>query len=300
MSFFKGTEQDVINGSMSLYKTVDNFDTGATSIAVAANVIQSDSGNMCMRTDGNGLYLVYHRPILHQDSSAYCESNSMTCLAIVDSVRGSDVADDFYNPNWEAERDAFVSAKDTSYDLYAYGLTNNFNNSFWTSNDYPKIETTDVLTKSAGLTIPFVNSFELIAVFYFGNWYINGGWADQYMGANVNGDVHVIGGYSYYLFNRPSDSGSNGACSLGTYGGRYQYFKLKLDNGVVSVTLNGRTIPDVQCPALMMKRDITSGNIRISYDDMDTYLASYTSSGKLKGIKALAINTDGDISGLVL
>lgn len=297
---FKGTEQDVINGSMSLYKTIDNFDTGSTRIGVSTIGIQSDSGNMCMRTDGSGLYLVYHRPVLHQDTAVYYESTSMVCLAIVDSNRTQSVDDNFYNINWESERDAFVSAKDTSYDLYAYGQTNNINSSLiYTNNDYPKISSTDIFPRSAGITIPFINTFELIAVLYYTNRRINGNWADQYVGANINGNVYVFGGYTNrYFLNQPNDS-SAGTCSLGTSGGRYQYFKLKFENGVVSATLNGRTIPDFKCPAIYLTRNIQSSTISISYDDMDTYMPAYTEAAKLSGIQALAINTDGNISSLM-
>lgn len=295
---FKGSQQDVINGTMSLFKTVDNFDTKATSIRTSLIDLQSDSGNMCMRSDGSSLYLVYHRPILHQDSTAYCESTSMECLAIVDSARYPSVSDDFYNANWEAERDAFADAKSTSYTLYAYGKDNNFKNGIiYTSDDYPKIEATDIVPPNT-ITIPFVSQFELVAVMYVTNRLINSEWSDQYVGANINGGVYVFGGYtnSYYL-NRPNDSAA-GTCSLGTGGNRYQYYKLKLSNGVISATLNGRTISDFKCPAQYLTRDISNGTISISFGDMASYLPTYTSSAKIKGIKALAINTDGDVSSL--
>ena len=296
---FKGNEADVVNGTMSLFKTVDIFETGATAIGVSLIDIQSDSGNMCMRTDGNNLYLVYHKPVLHQDTTTYAESTSMMCLAIVDSARYPSVEDDFYNPNWQTERDAFVSTKDSSYDLYAYGLTSNIKSDFiYTNTDYPKINETDIFPKTAGITIPFINSFELIAVLYYTAHYVNGDFDDQYIGANINGNVYVFGGYTNtYFLNRPNNSAA-GTCSLGTRGDKYHLFKLKLNNGVVSATLDGRTISDFKCPALYLTRDIQSGNIQISYGDMDAYISAYTASAKLSGIQALAINTDGNISSL--
>lgn len=292
---FKGTEQDVINGTMSLYKVVDNFDTGATAISVSLIDIQSDSGNMCMRSDGSSLYLVYHKPLLHQDSNDYCESTSMLCLATAEPTKGQSLTDDFYNPNWETERDSFVSAKNTSYSLYAYGETTNIGNGIYSSSDYEKIESTDIVPINE-LSIPFTNSFEIIAVVEMYNRYINGEFAHQYVGANISGNTYIFGGtINAYRLNRPNDSAA-GTCSLGTKGGRYQYFRLKLANGVISSTLNGRTIPDFKCPALVETGNIPNKTIGISLGDMESFMPSYTASGKVEGFKALAINTDGDVS----
>lgn len=294
---FKGTEQDVINGTMSLFKTVDNFDTGSTSIMVSSIAIQSDSGNMCMRTDGTNLYLVYHRPLLHQDTTRYGESTSMICLAIADATRGGSVADDYYNSNWESERDAFASAQDTSYDLYAYGQERNIGYGLYDNTDYVKIPTTDTVPKTT-LVIPFTSEFEVITVFCTANRQINSVWADQYVGANINGNVHVFGGTGNYLLNRPNDS-NGGTCVLGDSTLRYHLFKLSLENGVVTATVNGRTIPNLQCPATISTRNIASGTIVLTLGDMESYLPTYTAAGMIYGFKAIAINTDGDISSIL-
>lgn len=291
---FKGTETDVIHGTMSLFKTVDIFDTGATSISASLIDIQSDSGNMCMKTDGSALYLVYHKPLLHEDTSSYTESTSMVCLAIADRTRMADVADDYYDANWEAERDALISDKDTSYDLYAYGTNTNIGNGIYTVSDYPKIESSDIVP-SGVLSIPFTNEFEIKTVFFATNRQINSQWADQYVGANIDGDVYVFGGTTNnYFLNRPNSS-AGGTCSLGSARAMYHYFTLKLSNGTVSAKLNGRTISDFKCPATILKRNIPDGYIHLTLGDMASFLPTYTQSAKVQGFKALAINTDGDV-----
>lgn len=295
---FKGSEADVINGAMQLYKTVDDFDTGATGIEGSRSAMQSDSGNMSMVSDGSSLYLVYHKPLLHGDVTTYGESNSMVCLAIVDSVRGGSASDDFYDPDWQSDMDTFVSAKDTSYDLYAYGEDNNFASGIYTHSDYPKIAESDIVPATS-IEIPFVNAFEIVAVVLMQNRLIDSVWSDQYIGAGIGNEVHVYGGTTnIYRLNR-TYSGNSGACVFSSRNGIYSYFKLKYENGVVSATLNGRTVFDLKCPEQVSGRGIESGKIVITLGDMESFLPTYTASGLINGFKALAINTDGDISSLV-
>ena len=55
---------------------------------------------------------------------------------------------------------------------------------------------------------------------------------------------------------------------------------------------------DFKCPAIVSTRNISNGTIALSLGDMASFVPSYTASAKITGFKALAINTDGNISSL--
>jgi hypothetical protein len=289
---FKGSESDVINGAMQLYKTVDLFDTGATETVISKSTIQSDSGNMSMVTDGTHLYLVYHKQLLHSDVNKYGESNSAVYLAIVDNNKLGDVSDDYYNSNWQNDMEAFVSAKSKTYDLYAYGEDHNFATGIYTHADNQYVFESDIVPSDV-LEIPYVDEFEVIAVVIMSNRLIDSTWADQYIGAGIGNDVHVYGGVTNIY--RLNNTQSGGGCVFSSQNNIYSYFKLKYENGVISATLNGRTVNDLRCPEQISKRNITDKKIVMTLGDMNSLLPTLSGNATIKGFKALAINTDGDI-----
>lgn len=298
---FKGTEQDVINGTMKLFKVIDDFNTQCTSV-FNPTLTQSDSGNMGMRTDGESLFIVYHRQFLHSDpQTTFNESNSMICLAIVNATRGVSMTDSYYDSDWETERDTFVSSEGTDYDLYAYGSSKtNISDGLLFHSDYSVIPTTDFVVANK-LVIPFVSSFEIKAVIYMRTIYDSSNEIMPiYIGSNTGGNIDVFGnlGSNCYYFNR-TDPG-NGIGLLGGATG-INWFHLKYSNGQIDVTLNGRTINNLLCHSLYDMRgseSIAYNTIEINMGDMATYLDNYTSVNARRGILAMAINTDGDVSSL--
>lgn len=286
---FKGTEEDVINGSMSLVTVVDDFNSyGTARTSMTPSTVQSDSGNMCMRTDGTNLYLVYHKPVLHADSADIYESNSMLALAIVDNARRGGLEDDFYDPGWETERDAFIQTVDTNHDLYAWGMSRNIGSGVYDEEDQ-EIVSGDIIPIS-GLKIPFTNEFYFKMVVAAGANTINTVRTETCIGVGIDSKVYALVGD---VFNRTA--GQGGMIFQGKSNSK-EYFCMSYKNGKLSVKLNGRTIDDLKCPMFLNPPELDNNYITISFGDMETYFNDKTSTSKNSGIQALVIDTDGDVS----
>ena len=301
---FKGTAEEVISGNMHLYAVVDDFDCGTKNVHGANSVIMTDSGNIGMTTDGKALYIVYAKPLMASDDIC---SNNMLALSVVNGS-STDISrpDAYHNDDWEAERDAFVAAKDTAHDLYIYGdgsgvLTNVKGIEIATNESYQ-------LQYSSGLTagnvaplgdivVPFNERFSLRMVATISNRNVGGAYVHQYYGLNINGKKCALhGSTNDYYFNHTNET--IGAASLATNHSVRVDFELRYDNGQVTATLNGDTIEDVQSYVTV---DIESN------PDSNTAVLSFAwaaemvaTSAKINAaVEAIVIDTDGDISHLL-
>lgn len=302
---FKGTDEEVISGNMHLYAVVDDFDCGTKNVHGANSVIMTDTGNIGMTTDGKALYIVYAKPLMASDDIC---SNNMLALSVVNTSSTDIIRPDAYhNANWEAERDAFVAAKDTAHDLYIYGdgsgvLTNVKGIEIATQENYnPTGYTPDLATGNIAplgdIVIPFTERFEMRMVQTIANRYVNSAYKSHYYGINVGGKKHALhGSVNDYYFNKTNET--IGAASLTTHNGVRVDFALRYENGQVTATLNGDTIEDVRSyVAIDIDRNPDSNTAVLSF----SWVAEMVSASAKIGaaVEAIVIDTDGDISGLL-
>ena len=308
---FKGSEEDVINGTMSLYAVVDDFNTKCTSITVPSNVSMTDTGNIGMTTDGSNLYIVYAKPLMQQASSGtdWITSNSMLCMAVVNSVNQNiGKEDSYYNAEWETERDAFVEAKDVEHDLYIYGsgttvvtnvngieiMTPETNKDAYGNNSMAS----GCVVPNEDIQIPFVDYFEMRMIFGLANRLISPDYHKHYYGINVDGIKHALtGSVNIYKFN---ESNSTSCAASLTTGQQLCDFKLKYEKGIVSATLNGITIDDVQSYVVtdFSGFNDTENTAYLTFDVLAQIVLGGTGVGK-NALIALTVDTDGDISDLL-
>lgn len=308
---FKGTAEDVINGSMSLYSVVDDFNTECTRSTVASSVSMTDTGNIGMTTDGKNLYIVYAKPLMKQATTVeeWVSSNSMLCLAVV-NTSDTDISrqDSYYNENWETERDAFVSAKDMEHNLYIYGsgttvVTNANGIDIMTPETHKNSFGVNAMANgyvvpNGDIQIPFTDYIEMRMVFGLANRFLSPDYKKQYYGINVGGiKCALTGSVNAYKFNETNSTGC--AASLTTLQ-QLCDFRLKYKNGIVSATLNGVTIDDVRSYVVT---DWTGFNdsentAYLTFKDLAQIVLSGTGVGT-NALMALTVDTDGDISDLL-
>lgn len=303
---FKGTADDVINGTMSIHSVIDDFNTECTSSGIATSVTMTDTGNIGMTTDGENLYIVYSKPLFPQSSpqkNLWLTSNCMLCLAVVNSVK-VDISkeDSYYNSEWETERDSFVSAQDTEHDLYIYGdgdtiNTNVYGIDVYEQSNYSRLPS-GYFTPAVDMEIPFDEYIDIRIIGKIHNRYVNGAYANHYYGLNVDGKKYAItGSVNSYYFNKTNIT--NGACSLAFYRQDLIDYHLTYNNGVVSVALNGIEIDDVESYVVpMVEFNDTEKTAYLTFESLGTLVSAGSDIGG-QGFMAITIDTDGDISSIL-
>lgn len=301
IQLFKGTAQDVIDGTMSLYTVVDDLSTEKTGIYPPDSLYQTDTGNLGMATDGSKLFCVYMRPLFHvqPNGGQFNTSNCMVTLAVVDTDRkGTNSSDDYYNPNWQTEMETELSAKDTTHDFYIYadgnGYISNYLGTILSKSTISNMGD-GFVQPSQTLSLPFVNEFEMCFIGRLREVLVDGNYINNYLGANINGEEVCLTGTTNNLYLNKANT-TNGAAALAALFGGDVYFKIKYENGIVSVSLDGTTINNIKT------RYYSSYN-----SDNDTVLFrckeladGIINSGRGWGtIKSFWIDSDGDLSDLI-
>lgn len=192
MNLFKGSPNDVINGTMELYAVVDTIEVDAGYTGTASSVYMTDNGNVGMCTDGESLYCTYNRPLGHSVTT-WC-SNSMQVLSVMSKTHSVDAQDDYYDATWTAKRDAFVSAKNKNHTWYAYlndtNITQANMKSGQPATDYGTGTKTTLINDTfefdADLEFPFTNGFRLEIAF---NRFTSTSRGNR-IGANINGQSY--------------------------------------------------------------------------------------------------------------
>lgn len=303
IQLFKGTAQDVLDGSMHLLNVLDDLSTGCTSIGIPNSTTWTDTGNLGMTTDGESLYCVYQRPLFHVlETYPYAISNSMVALSIIDTTSGQEEkTDDYYDPEWRSKMAAAVADHDTNHDFYIYAddasPVTNYSGSIYTRSQYNRMASGYVLPDD-NLSIPFVSRFEMCFVGRFRET-LNAdrsGYIMAYLGANISGTESAITGTTNNLFFNKTYS-TIGAGSLSTSFFADTYFRLKYENGILSATVNGNTIPNV----LSKYYDSYNADINtLLFRCAELAAEVVQNSGSSGVIKTLWVDTDGDLTGVTV
>lgn len=301
IQLFKGTAQDVINGSMSLYKVIDDLSTGCTSIVIPTSTTWTDTGNLGIATDGSKIYCAYMRPLFHiVQGTGYNISNCMVALSIVDNnSQGTDSADDYYSSSWETERANEEAARDRTHDFFIYTddtePDTNYLGTIYTHATYNKMRT-GYCQPSEDISIPFTSYFELgfvgalREVLDSGNSYLM-----AYFGANIGGqEVSITGTTNNLHF--PKTNTTIGAGSISAKFSDDLLFKLKYQNGVISATLNGITINNLKSRSVY-EINTNTNTILLKCKALADVIAENTSQ-KSGVIKSFWVDTDGDLTGI--
>lgn len=298
---FRGTSEDVLTGNMHLFAVVDEF---RGTFSAAGSVTMTDTGNIGMTTDGKSLYIVYAKPMM--EVTGTIPSNSMLALAVVNmSPINIGREDSYHNENWVTERDAFVSAMDAEHDLYIYAngdsvVTNARGISIATRGTYSGQFNNGLASGSVApltdLVIPFVNNLDIRMVMTICNRNVNGAYAQQYYGLNDGKKRGLCGSVNNFYFTQTSSGAS--AAPFAAANNQKIDFRIGYANGVVSATLNGDTIEDVQS-YIVVETD--------KNPDVNTAMLAFGWAGDFvtanqnigHALHALIIDTDGDISCLL-
>ena len=300
IQLFKGTAQDVIDGTMSLYTVVDDLSTEKTSIYTPESLYQTDTGNIGLTTNGSKLFCVYMRPLFHAEpeGGSFNISNCMITLAVVDTDRkGTNSDDDYYNPNWRAEMESELSAKDTTHDFYIYadgdGYLSNYLGTILSKSTISNM-LTGFVQPGQTLSVPFVNEFEMCFTGRLRETLIDGNYINNYLGANINGEEVCLTGTTNNLYLNKANN-TNGAASLAALFDGDVYFKIKYKNGIVSVSLDGTSINNVKS-RYYSAYNSNEDTILFRCKDLADQIIE---KGKGWGtIKSFWVDTDGDITNI--
>lgn len=300
IQLFKGTEQDVIDGTMHLHSILDDLNTGYKALDLPDSTVFTDTGNLGMTTDGEKLYCVYMRPLFHVvGTTRYNVSNCMVALSIIDKDPNAvDSPDDYYNPQWQNDLNAEMARKDTSHDLYIYAdgdsVITNYAGVIYSKSTHSAIANSSVQPKD-DIVIPFNSRFEMCFVGRLIEVANGGSYLQQYIGANINGkDISINGTTNNLLFPRTHSTACAG--SISAHFGYLLYLKIKYENGKITTTLNDITIDDLKSRTYYVINE-NENTILIKCSDVASKIEG--GSYKYGMIRSLWIDTDGDLTGLV-